>query len=102
MWEQLAKLVPKRTIGKLYDDLLSGTAKEIGKFGTDVAKTARLILVPLQITAVFQDRVEGMLKRIQYSVPEDRQVEPPAELVGPVLEKMRYLVARLGLLVKPQ
>jgi hypothetical protein len=94
MWpdlEQVGKLVPKETIGKLYDDLLSGTAKEVGKFGADVAKTARLILAPLQVTAALQDRFVGMVQRIQGRVPEDRQIEPPAEVVGQALEHMRYL-----------
>jgi Abortive infection alpha len=94
MWpdlEQLGKLVPKETIGKLYEDLLSGTAKEVGKFGADVAKTARLILAPLQVTAALQDRFVRMVQRIQGRVPESRQIEPPAEVVGPALEHMRYL-----------
>jgi hypothetical protein len=97
MWELLGKMVPKKTVGKLYDDMFSGAAKELGKFGTDVAKTARLLLFPLQVTAGFQDRFEGMLKRIQERVPEDRQIEPPAELIGPTLEKMRYLDDRSAL-----
>lgn len=89
--EQLGKLIPKETIGKLYDDLLSGTAKEVGKFGADVAKTARLILAPLQVTAALQDRFVAMVQRIRGRVPENRQIEPPAEVVGPVLEHMRYV-----------
>lgn len=38
----LGKLVPKETIGKVYDDVLSGPAKKIGKLGTDAVKTPRL------------------------------------------------------------
>jgi hypothetical protein len=37
----LGKLVPKKTIGKLYDDALSGPAKEAGKLGTDVVNAYR-------------------------------------------------------------
>lgn len=89
--EQLGKLVPKETVGKLYDDMISGTAKEVGKLGTDVAKTARLILAPLQVVAALQDRFEGVVRRIRDRVPDNRLIEPPAEVLGPALEHMRYL-----------
>lgn len=90
-FEQLGKLVPKETIGKLYDDMLSGPAKEIGKLGTDAVKAARLLLAPLQVAAAFQQRFENMAKRIAERVPSDRQTSPPPELTGPALEHMRYL-----------
>jgi len=32
-----------------------------------------------------------MVERISNKVPASRRMEPPAELVGPTLEKMRYL-----------
>jgi abortive infection alpha-like protein len=32
-----------------------------------------------------------MLKRVQERIPANRQTEPPAELVGPILNSMRYL-----------
>jgi hypothetical protein len=38
VWGALGKLVPKETIGKVYDDALSGPAKEIGKLGTDIVR----------------------------------------------------------------
>ena len=87
----LTKLVPKKTAGKFYDDALSGPAKELGKLGTDVMKTARLLLAPLQVGAAFQDRFEKVCERIRTRVPEERQVEAPPEIVGPALEKMRYV-----------
>jgi hypothetical protein len=89
--EQLGKLIPKETVGKVYDDLLAPSAKEIGKLGGDVAKTARLILAPLQATAALQDRFAAMVQRIRERVPDNKQIEPPAEVVGPALEHMRYL-----------
>lgn len=91
IFSEAAKLIPKETIGKIYDDVLSPTAKEAGKFGGDVSKTARLILFPLQIAAAFQDRFEKMCERIRQRVPENSQIEPPPELIGPALEKMRYI-----------
>lgn len=89
--EELGKLIPKETIDKFYDDAVSGPAKEVGKLGVDAVKAARLVLLPLQVAAAFQDRLGAMFERIQQRVPEDRQTKAPPELVGPALEGMRYL-----------
>lgn len=90
-FEELAKLIPKEVLEKLYDDAISDPAKEVSKLGVDIVKTARLILLPLQALAAWQDRLEPMFERIRRRVPEDRQIVAPPELVGPTLEKMRYL-----------
>ena len=87
----LGKLVPKKTIDKLYDDALSGPAKEIGKLGTDVVKTARLLLAPLQYGAAYQDRLERACERISTRVPDERRIEAPLEIVGPTLERLQYV-----------
>lgn len=87
----LEKVLNSKVTEKLYDDGVSDTAKEISKIGVDLSKTARLLLAPLQLTAAFQDRVEKMIARIRNKVPEERQIEAPVELVGPTLEKMKYL-----------
>lgn len=89
--DALGKLVPKETIAKIYEDGLSGPAKEIGKLGTDVVKTARLLLAPLQYAAAYQDRLARTCERISKRVPEERRVEAPLEIAGPVLENMRYV-----------
>ena len=89
--EELGKLIPKETIGKLYDDALAGPAREVGKVGTDTIKVARLLLAPLQIAAAFQDRFEKMIERIRSRVPEGNRTDAPPELVGPALERMRYI-----------
>lgn len=89
--DSLGKLVPKETLGKLYDDAISGPAKEVGKLGTDAVKTARLILAPLQYAAAYQDRLERAVERISKRVPEERRVEAPLEIAGPVLERMRFV-----------
>src|SRR4051812_47867775 len=87
----LSKLVPKKTVGKIYDDAFSGALKQIGKLGTDVVKTARLLFAPLQYGAAYQDRLEKTCQRISKRVPLERRVEPPLEIVGPTLEKMRFV-----------
>lgn len=89
--EAMAKLIPKKTVGKIYDDALSGPFKQIGKLGTDAAKTARFLLAPLQYAAAYQDRLEKVCKQISKRVPKERLVEAPLEVVGPAFEKMRYI-----------
>lgn len=91
VFETVGKLVPKKTLDKIYDDALSGPAKEIGKLGTDVVKTARLLLAPLQYGAALQQRLERACERISKRVPEQRRVEAPLEIVGPTLEKLQYV-----------
>ena len=89
--EAMGRLIPKNTIGKIYDHALSGPFKEIGKLGTDAVKTARLLLAPLQYAAAYQDRLERACKRISKRVPPERLVEAPLEIVGPTFEKMRFV-----------
>ena len=88
---KLFELIPAKTIDKAYDDALSGGLKELGSLGKDAMKCARLLLFPLQIGAAFQDRVGKMIERISKRVPEKDRIEAPVELVGPTLEKMKYL-----------
>ncbi len=87
----MTKLIPSKTAGKIYEDVFQDAAKEVGKLATDTTKTLRLILAPLQALAALQDRLERLSKRIDERVPEDRQVEPPLEIVGPALEKLQYV-----------
>src|SRR5262245_51462250 len=91
MLEAMGKLIPKKTVGKIYDHELSGPCKQIGKLGTDTVKTARLLLAPLQYASAYQDRLEKVCKEISKRVPKERLVEAPLEVVGPALEKMRYV-----------
>ena len=89
--ENLGKLVPKEALNKLYDDALSAPAKQLGKLGEDAMKTARLLLAPLQITALAQDRFAAMIERISKKVPPERRIDPPAQLIGPVIEHLRFI-----------
>lgn len=83
-------VILEQIAGKAYDDLASGTFKQLGQLGTDAAKTLRLLLVPLQVAGAFQDRLEMMVERMRNRVPDDRRIEAPADLVVPALDRMRY------------
>lgn len=76
---------------KAYDDVLSPGLKEIGKLGQSTAKTARLLLAPLQIAATFQDRFEQFLEKLGNRVPEERRLDVAPEISGPAIEAMRYI-----------
>ncbi|TAW50602.1 Abi-alpha family protein [Rhizobium leguminosarum] len=66
------------------------TVEQIDKFGTDVAKTIRLLLFPFQLTGALQDRLERYIDRSIRHVPEERRIEPVESLAYPIVEKLRY------------
>lgn len=92
--EDLADLVPKETIDKVYTDALSPAAKQVGKAGEDVVKALRLLTAPVQALGALQDRLEGVLDGIRKRVPEGRRVEAQPEVVGPSLDRMRFIPER--------
>jgi len=91
MPDGIEKLLPAKVIEKAYDDIAPPPAREISKIAVDLVKTARLLLAPIQVAAAFQDRFERVIERIRSRVPEERQREAPAEIVGPALQQMQYL-----------
>jgi Abortive infection alpha len=78
---ELAKLV--------YPDLLQPLAKEVGSTLGDVAKIGRLVLFPIQLAAVGQDRVRGWLDKLR-EVPEEERLKPVPEIAGPVLMHLPF------------
>jgi len=89
--EGLDKLLPAKVIEKAYDDAVSPAAREAGKVAADIVRTARLLLAPFQLAAAFQDRFERVIERIRTRVPEEKQVAPPGEVIGPAVRQMQYL-----------
>jgi hypothetical protein len=87
----IMKALDSKAVEKVYEDALSPGFKELGKVGSDLAKTARLLLAPFQIAASFQDRLERFLRELNERVPEERRVEVAAEISGPALDSMRYI-----------
>lgn len=89
--EDLDKLLPAKVLEKAYDDAASPAAKEVGKVALDLVKTARLLLAPFQLAAAFQDRFARVVERIRTRVPEEKQVAPAGEVVGPAVRHMQYV-----------
>ena len=89
--EIVEKIANSKLVAKVYDDGLSTPIVEMSKLSVDVAKTARLLLAPLQIAAKFQDRFEVFLNNLNKRVPKNNLISPPAELTSICIEKMKYI-----------
>lgn len=87
----LGSIINSKVAENLYQDSASGALQEVGKIGSDLAKTARLFLAPLQIAATFQNRLEKYLKTLESRIPEEYRIEVRPQISGPALESMRYL-----------
>ncbi len=70
--------------------VLPDTVRQVDKFGTDVAKTARLLLFPFQLTGALQDRLEAYLDHAVRQVPQQRRIEPVESIAFPIVEKLRF------------
>lgn len=81
-------MITKKTQDKIYDDAFSGALKEVG---TGLTSVTRLLLSPLKILETAQPRIDKMFLRIGERVSEEDRIEAPPELVGPILEKIKYL-----------
>ena len=89
--KDIADVFDSKTAQKIYDDGFSTPVKEGGKMLTDGVKTLRLFGALLQLTAAFQDRLEGWIDRVVRKIPEERLQPVPARLGGPVIQELQYL-----------
>lgn len=94
----LSKLAESPVVNKGYDDLAGGPFKETGKALTDVVKSFRLFLAPLQLLAVSQDRLARYCEAVRNSVPEERQIEASPTVAIPVLLGLRQTEAESPLI----
>jgi hypothetical protein len=89
--EKLSKIFGADTVKKIYEDGASQSVQEAGKMLTDFVKVARLFTAPIQLLASYQDRLSKYFERVRNSVPEENQIEAPASLSGPIIERLKYL-----------
>lgn len=87
---EVAKQIPLK---EAYGDLVSPGAKQAGGLVEDLAKTLRLALAPLQYTAALQDRYVDFLNTSVRRIPDARRIVPPPQILGPVLEGVKYETA---------
>ncbi|AKV08483.1 hypothetical protein B723_19615 [Pseudomonas fluorescens NCIMB 11764] len=86
--ELIAKLLP--SADKVYEDVGSEAAKEVGGLLTDVVKTFRLIFAPIQYTAFLQDTLKVHLKKSLRKVSEENLIPPVRSLALPILEQLKF------------
>jgi hypothetical protein len=84
---EVAKQIP---VKDAYVDTLQPGAKQTGRMVEDLAKTLHLALAPLQFAAALQDRYRAFLDEAVRRVPEARRAIPPAQILGPVIEGIKY------------
>jgi hypothetical protein len=87
----LGELANSKLANKSYKDALQPFAQQLGKMGEDVAKTFRLVFAPFQVAAAYQDRLQSWIERLRDKVPDERQVEPPPYIGGPVLSSLLFI-----------
>ncbi|MDO6739395.1 Abi-alpha family protein [Wenyingzhuangia sp. 2_MG-2023] len=89
--EKFANILGADTIKKIYEDGLSESVQETGKTSTDFIKAARLFTAPIQYLGAYQDRLTKHLNKVREGVPEERQIEAPTSLSGPIMDRLKYL-----------
>jgi len=89
--EKLANILGAETMKKIYEDGLSVPVQEASKILTDFIKSARLFTAPFQLAAAYQDRLTKYFDRVRNAVPEEQQIEAPASLSGPIIDRLKYL-----------
>jgi hypothetical protein len=81
--KELAKQLPVK-------EALTASARQTGQLLEDIVKTIQLALAPLQFTGALPDRLRNFIDRSVRAVPEERRVSPPPQILGPVIEAIRY------------
>jgi hypothetical protein len=86
--EELAKQLPVKAI---YEDAAKPATQQVGQIAQDLVKTLQLVLLaPVQILGAYQDRLRVFIDKSIRAVPEEKQVLPAPQILGPVLEAIRY------------
>ena len=81
---EVAKIVAK----DIYGDAFAPAAREIGAALGDLAHTMRV--AGLEFGAISRERVIGIIGRAAAQIPTGRRLLPPPQVLGPVLEGIRY------------
>ena len=78
-------------IEKIYDNLASGTVREVGDLAKNTVKAARCVLAPIDYLATQQDRFQRYLERVNNQVPEDQRVNAHPQIADPVMDNLKYV-----------
>jgi hypothetical protein len=81
--KELAKQLPVK-------EALSAPARQTGQILEDLVKTIQLALVPFQLAGALQDRLRHFIDRAIRPVPEEQRISPAPQILGPIIEAIRY------------
>ena len=84
---EIAKQLPVR---EAYTDIAKPAARQAGQLAEDLVKVIQLALAPVQVLGALQDRFRAFVDRSVRRVPEDQRISPAPQIVGPILEGVRY------------
>jgi hypothetical protein len=85
--KELARQLPVR---RAYKDIAAPAAKQSGQLLEDIVKVVQLALAPIQILGAYQDRLRNFIDKSVRRVPEESRISPAPQIVGPVIEGIRY------------
>jgi hypothetical protein len=85
--KELARQLPVKAA---YTDVAAPAAKQTGQLLEDVVKALQLALAPVQLLGALQDRYRNFLDTSIRRVAEENRVSPAPQIIGPVLEGIRY------------
>ena len=85
--KELARQFPVKAA---YNDLAKPGAQQAGQLIEDLLKVLHLALAPVQYLGALQDRYRTFLDKSVRRIPEQNRVSPAPQIVGPVLEGIRY------------
>jgi hypothetical protein len=71
-------------------EALAPPARQTGQILEDIVKTIQLALVPFQLARALQDRLRAFIDGSVRRVPEPQRVSPAPQILGPVIEAIRY------------
>ncbi|MBP2560882.1 hypothetical protein J2857_003651 [Neorhizobium galegae] len=86
----IATEVAQQIAKDAYSDGFSPAMRQSGSILSDMIKTLHLALAPIQFTAAIQDRYRQFLNTAIRRVPEASRIAPPPQILGPVLEGIKY------------
>lgn len=77
-------------VKNVYKDGASSAVQQTGVLLTELVKTVRLVLAPIQFAAHAQDRLDAYLRQAIGAIPKERQVVPPTTLTIALVEKLKF------------
>ncbi|MFK4657158.1 DUF4393 domain-containing protein [Bradyrhizobium japonicum] len=80
---EIAKQLPVK-------EALEPPARQTGEILQDIVKAIQLALAPVQLLGALQDRLRHFLDNSVRRVPENNRLTPPPQVLGPIIEAIRY------------